>query len=192
MWSHRAKYPGEHYAYYRESSPDSNRECPDAGLLWPSDEPDALVDELVRSLTMSRKWLEYVMAEAQNLPENVAVRRKELEETLRRVQKEYVHQRLDEPTYLSLRRECEAELALIPSSRRDLVEAAERFESFGSLWTPASAETRNETCRLVFESVILDVRNHRLEVCPAPEFEPLFQLRRSLHVSAISPGPDSP
>ena len=141
---------------------------------------------------MSPEWLDYVMAEAAKLPDNVGVRRRDLEETRKRIQREYFSQRLDEKEYAKLRQDCDGELALLPSCRPDLDTAATRFESFGSMWTTASAEARNETCRLIFEKVILDMRNRTVKVCPAPEFEPLFQLRRSLYVSAISPAPGSP
>ena len=185
-------HPAEHYSYYRESSSDSNRECADAHRMWSSKEPDAFVDELIRSLTMSQKWLDYVVAEAVKLPENLDVRRRGLEETRRRIQKEDFKRHLSDKEYGKLRQECDSELALLPSRRPDLDAAVTQFKSFGSMWAMASAEARNDTCQLIFEKVVLDMRNHTLEVCPTPEFEPLFQLRRSLYVSAIPPEPDSP
>jgi len=186
------KYPGEHYAYYREPSPDSNRDCPDSGLLWPSDIPDGLVDELMRSIAMSDEWLAYVSTEAAKLPEDVLDRRAQLTETLRRLQKEYLAGRLDEQEYLSLRREYDGELALLPATRRDIVEPLRRLVSFGDLWDGASAEARNDACRAVLDSVVLDMRNQTIEVFPAQEFDALFQLRHSLHVTDIRPARGSP
>ena len=186
------KHPGEHYAYYREPSRDFNRECPDAGLLWPSSEPDRLVDELMVSLAMSRDWLAHVFEEAMKLPEDVADRRRELEQTLRRVQKEYFAGRLDDLEYRALRRDYKVELSLLPAARGDLLAALEQFQSFGSLWTPASAEARNDTCRIVFEDIRMDMRSRTLRFCPAAEFEPLFQLRSGLYVTSIPPAPGSP
>lgn len=183
-----AKYPGERYAYYREASPDSNRECADAGLLWPSDFPDKQVDELMQSLAMSTEWLAYVAAEASKLPEDVVSQRQELEETLRRVQKEYFGRRLEESAYMALRRDYEGQLSHLPAGRRDLLDAITQLESFGDLWVPASAEARNDACRTVFDRVVLDLRNKTIEVCPAQEFEPLFQLRHALHVTDIPRG----
>jgi hypothetical protein len=97
---------------------------------------------------------------------------------MKRVQKEFFNQRLDEEEYLDLRRSYEREIALLPPQRLDLVNAARQFESFGELWVAGSEEAKNETCRVVFERVVLDMRTHEIvEVQVAPEFEPLLQLR---------------
>lgn len=180
-------YPGHRYSYYREASPDANRDCPDAGLLWPSEAPDQHADELMRSLLLSRDWLEYVEAEARKLPADVATRRSEIEETLHRIQKDYFARRLAEAEYLAMRREYDAELALVPATSHALLHAAAKVESFADLWVDASAETRNDACRTVFDRVEFDMRNRTLEFYPAVEFDPLFQLRQSLHVSDIRP-----
>ncbi len=152
----------------------------------------AFLDELVRTMTMSQEWLDYAVAEAAKLPENIDVRRRDLEETRKRIQKEYFNRNLSDKEYVKLRQECGSELALLPFRRPDLDAAVAQFESFASMWATASAEARNDTCRLIFEKVVLDMRAHTMEVRPTPEFEPLFQLRRALYVSAISPEPDSP
>ncbi len=185
------KHPSEHYAYYREPSPDFNRDCPDSGLLWPSETPDALVDDLMRSLAMSDEWLAYVSTEAAKLPEDVLDRRMQLTATLKRLQKEYLAGRMEEQEYLALRREYDGELSLLPAARRDIVEPLKRLVSFGDLWDEAPAEARNDACRAVLERVVLDMRNQTIEVFPAQEFEGLFQLRHSLHVRDIRPGRDS-
>ena len=181
-------HPGEHYLYYREPSKDSHRDCPDRGLFWPSAEPDRLLDELMRSLTMSDEWLEYVRREAEKVPEGAAARRAELEESIRRVRREYFRGGIDEDEYHDEIRDFERELASLPPQRLDVVTALTRFEAFGDLWGAASAEARNDTCRVVFESVVFDMRERRIvELRAAPEFEPLFQLRRALLVSDIPP-----
>ena len=186
-------HPGEHYAYYREPSRDFQLDCPDAGLLWPAGEPDRLLDELMRSLTMSTEWLEHVRREAAKVPDGAAALRAELQKSLDRVKKEYFNLRLDEAEYLARREEYLQELALLPPLRVEMVRALDQFESFGELWVPASPEARNETCRVIFESVVFDMRERRIvELRAASEFEPLFQLHRSLHVGDISPGPGSP
>lgn len=177
-------HPGEFYAYYREPSRDFHLTCPDAGLLWPSAEPDALLSELMASLTMSAEWVEFVHAEAAKAPDDAAARRLELEESIRRVKKEFFNRRLDEDEYRSYLNEYERELITIPARRTDLVAAVQQFETFGELWELASPDARNEACRVVFESVVFDVRHRRIvEVRAASEFEPLFQLRQSLYVS---------
>lgn len=186
------KYPGERYSYYREPSRDFHLDCPDAGLLWPSDVPDSILDEVVRSLTMSPEWLEHVRHEAGKTPDGADDRRQELEESLRRVQKEYFNRRLDEASYLGLRDDYLGELSTLPRGRTDLTAALDRFTAFGDLWVPASAEARNETCRVVFESVVFDMRERQIvELRVAPEFEPLMQLRTSLYVTDSPPGPGS-
>ena len=87
-----------------------------------------------------------------------------------------------------MRREYEQELAALPTQRRDLAHALRAFESFGGLWVPGSAEARNDTCRVVFETVVFDMRARRIvELRVAREFEPLFRLRSALYVSASSP-----
>jgi hypothetical protein len=184
---------GGRYAYYIEPSDDFNRDCPDGGVIWPSEAPDRQIDELMRSFTLSREWLDFVIAEAAKLPLNVEVRRHQLQDSIRRMQKEYLARRLDEAEYLSLRSEHEGELSLLPLVRHDLVVAARQMEAFGEMWDSASPRARNEACRLVFESVVLDMRARTVvEVKPYPEFEPLFRLRRSVYVTQTVPGPNTP
>ncbi len=180
---------GGRYAYYVEPSDDFNLDCPDGGLLFPSAEPDQHVDALIRSMATSKPWLDFVIDQAARLPADVEERRGHLQEGLRRAQKEYLRTNLPESEYLALRRELESELALLPTMRPELVNAARQMEGFGDLWDNASAATRNETCRLIFESIVLDVRERALvEIRPYPEFEPLFRLRRDVYVRGALPG----
>ena len=181
------QHSNEHYSYYREPSRDTNRACPDAGQLWSSEDVDAIVEEVVRSMTMSPEWLDFVSDEAAKLPAQSQDQRRQLENRVRRIQKEYFREHLEENEYLRLRREADSELALLPAARPELERVGQRFASFGALWDGASAETKNETCRVIFDSVTLDMRAQTLAIIPAAEFEPLFQLRRSLHVQSISP-----
>lgn len=182
-------HAGEFYAYYREPSRDFHLQCPDAGLLWQSAEPDQALDELMASLTMSPEWLEFVRSEAAKVPDAAAERRTELEESIRRVRKEFFNRRIEEDEYNSYLDQYERELSTIPTRRADLVAAVEQFESFGELWKLASPDAKNDACRVVFESVVFDLRARRIvEVRAAPEFDPLFQLRQSLYVRYSQPG----
>lgn len=185
------KHPGEHYAYYREPSKDFHRDCPDAGLLWPSDEPDRIL--AASSLTMPAEWLAYVRDEAARMPDGVEHRRAELKESLHRLQMEYVNGRLDGDEYDELRRPFEDELAFLPARRLDVVRAITQFESFGELWDSGSPEARNDACQVVFDAIVLDLRERRIvEARVAPEFEPLVQLRSALYVGDTLPGRASP
>lgn len=182
-----AKRPNERYSYYRESA---SRECPDEGVTWPSDEPDGIAAAVLRSLLLDRDWLAYVEWEAHNLPDDISARRKGVEETLRRIQREYFRGSLDEADYLKLRREHQAELALLPATKPGLLAAARTFETFAELWDSASAEARNATAKTIFDAAYLDMRERTISFAAAPEFEPILNLRASSYVSCTQPGRD--
>lgn len=107
------------------------------------------VDRLMESLMFDPSWLAYIEAEACKLPaQSHSTRREEIAETLRRVQREYLRQRLPEREYESIRRELEAELESLPLPARQVRSSHARFESFAELWKAASPETKNEAIRI--------------------------------------------
>ena len=146
----------------------------------------------MRSLSLSDDWLAYAANKAGKLPEDVVERRTQIAEARRRLQKEYLAGRLEEPEYDALRLDYDNELALLPTARRDLVDPLAKMESFSSLWGAGSAEARNDACRAVFDRVVLDMQKQTIEFYPAQEFEPLFRVRHALHVTDIRPARGSP
>ncbi|HMS59688.1 MAG TPA: recombinase family protein [Tepidiformaceae bacterium] len=177
------------YMYYREPSKDFNADCVDSNKLWDARIPDRVVDRMVVELTTSPAWLEFVVAEAARLPADADARRRGLEESLRRVQKDYFRGNVADADYLALRSELEAELAMLPVLRPELIRAAQDLKTFGALWATGSAEARNETVRLLFERIVIDIGKKRVvEVKPHAEFEPLLRLRRDSYVRQTLPG----
>lgn len=184
-----AKQHDTFHHYYREPSRDFNRDCPDANGLWRIEDVDEQIDAVMRSLMMDPDWLTFVEQKARNVPDDASDRRKELQACYKRAQREHIFGRLDDETWNQMASEFQHELAMLPESPSALRRQLERLTSFADLWTSAGAETRNEACRVVFEAIVLDMKNKTLCLKPWPEFEPLLSTR-AVYVTATSPARD--
>ena len=182
-----AKTPDQFHYYYREPSPDRNLPCPDGNELWKQSDPDARVEAAIRSLGMGADWIDFVEQEARKIPDGGSEQRAKLEATRKRLQREYIAGRLNEAEWDSLHRDLTDQLAVLPVAHAPVLDLLRRFTTFADLWDSASAETKNEACRLVFESVILDFKQESVEMRPWSEFVPLFEARAH-YVTCISPG----
>jgi hypothetical protein len=78
-------------------------------------------------------------------------------------------------------------LARLSASETPVAAAAGQISSWWELWEQASPDAKNETCRLVFESVVLDFERRSVHVAPKPEFVSLFDAR-ALYVAQGRPG----
>lgn len=180
----------EHYTphhYYREPSAEFERICPQAGKLWAAAEPDRRVEAVLRTMALDHDWLEYVEHQARAGGRDTAKERERLQARLDRAQDDYWAQRCSRDRWLKVYDECTAGLARLAASQTPLAVTSSRLTSFWALWEGATAEVKNETCRLVFASAVLDFERRELSLVPNPEFEPLFRAR-SGYVEQDSPG----
>lgn len=180
-----------HYAthhYYREPSRDFERPCPQAAHIWTVKEVDPQVEAVLKTLALDRDWLDYVQAEAQAGGRDTRKERERLQTRMDRAQQDYWDGRLPKEKWDQIYLDCTTGLAALTATETPINEASRRIMSFWSLWEGASAEVKNETCRLVFESVVLDFQERMIGIKPHPEFEPLLDAR-SAYVGQDSPGP---
>lgn len=180
----------DHYTahhYYREPSKDFQRPCPQAGKLWPAAEIDRRVESVIRSMAVDGAWLEYVEREAHAGGRDTAKERARIQTRLERAQEDYWSERLAKEKWDAIYAECTGTLARLAASETPLSVTSARLISFWALWEGAPAEVKNETCRLVFASAVLDFEHRNLSLVPNPEFEPLFRAR-SGYVEQDSPG----
>ncbi len=176
--------------YYREPSRDFNRDCPDSANLWRVDQVDEQIEAVVRSLVFDQDWIKFVESEARKVPNDSASKRRDIEAAYKRAQREFIAGRLDQSSWDEMADEFQRELALLPEKPSALLEQLGRLTCFGELWDSASAETRNEACKLVFESVVLNMGAKTLSLKPWPEFEPLLSTRL-VYVTSTQPGQGS-
>ena len=177
----------KHY-YYREPSPDFERPCLQTGLLWNANEVDGQVEELLRTLALDSPWLTYIEDQARSAGgRDVAHERERLKAKLQRVQDEYLEGNLPKDRYSRMRQDCETELARLAAVAQPLTVAATRLTGWWDLWEQASPEAKNETCRLVFDSAVVDFVRRDLQLHPHPEFLPLFDARVT-YVGQTRPG----
>jgi len=183
----------DHYKthhYYREPSHDFERPCPQATSLWAAGKVDPQVEALLRTLALDRDWLDYVQAEARAGGRDTRKERERLQTRMDRAQQDYWDGRLPREKWDQIYLDCTTGLSALTASETPLDESSLRIMSFWSLWEGASAEVKNETCRLVFESVVLDFHERTVAFKPHPEFEPLLDAR-SVYVEQERPAPGS-
>lgn len=182
-----AKQPDILHRYYREPSRDSNRDCEAAGKLWRADGVETEIDAVMRTMMLEREWLDFVETEARKVPDDSASKRRDIGAAYKRAQREFIAGRLDQSSWDEMADEFQRELALLPEKPSVLLQQLGRLTCFADLWDSASPETRNEACRLVFESVVLDMLNKTIRMKPWPEFEPLLRARTH-YVTCTQPG----
>jgi hypothetical protein len=153
--------------------------------------PDTIVERTVRALGLDRDWIEYVETQARTAPEASLDRCREVEAYQERVRRDFHAGRTSEETWARIFDETQRELAALPKLPNNLAKLGQRVKSFAELWDGASAEAKNQTCRVLFEEVILNMRAETVEFTPWPEFRPLFDARAH-YVTQTVPGPNTP
>jgi DNA invertase Pin-like site-specific DNA recombinase len=167
------------FRYYREAAPSQNRECPDSGAIWRCDDLDEQLDAVMRSLAVDDGWLKHVGREARrSTPRADCEQRESLADEKKRITNAYLAGALTEGEWRRRLADVDRRLASLPTDPRPLGVANGRLSAFAELWDRAPIEVRRESCRILFESVIVDMREYSAKLRPHEEFLPLFQLRR--------------
>jgi len=168
------------HRYYREAAASQNRACPDAGKLWPLDDVDGVVAEIMRSVSLGDDWLQLVEAEAhQQARPSGENRRESLLAEKTRITNAYLAEALDETEWRARLADVDRRLSSVREHKAPLRAVLDRLTGFTELWDNAPLEVRRQACRLVFEAAQADMTNRTVSLRPWPEFAPFFELRRA-------------
>ena len=143
MWAQTYTSGSRLYREHRESRSLAN--CPSAGGSIPCERADEQIGKIVEAIELGPKWEEEVLSviSLEDEVERVKVRRKKLQERLRRLRKLYLDEDYDEGEYRRQRQLLDAELESLAVPEADAAtEAGHLIEKLPELWAWASVEDR--------------------------------------------------
>ncbi len=180
IWQHKG---GTHhtYAYYREGSQRQGRTCAAAGV-WSCDDAEAEVDAVVSAMSADAEWLADVDRDARRSRDVVDdSERRALGARKARATNAYVNGAMLEGEWRRTVVAIDERIAHLPVPiTRSLAFAGEKLNSIGQVWDVMTPGEKREACRILFEKVAMEVRQHESRLKPWPEFEALFVHRREL------------
>jgi len=182
----RAQGGREDYRYYREASQLRGfSDCPHRGLSIHASIADAQIGRLIQAFRLPEDWQEIIkkISTGEEERQQVLADRKRMEDRLRRVAEMYEDGVLTRVEYEKRRMVGVKEMeALVLPDGDNLLGHGAQIETFRQIWPLATPEEQREICRLMLESVVIDLKEKRIvSVTPNKEFMWFFKHNPLLH-----------
>jgi hypothetical protein len=182
----RAQGGREDYRYYREASGLRGfSDCPHRGMSIHAAIADAQIGRIMQAFQLPENWQEIIkkISTGEEERQQVLVERKRLEDRLRRVGEMYEDGVLSRVEYEKRRMVVMKEMeALVLPDGDNLLGHGVQVETFRQIWPLATMEEQREICRLMLESVVIDLKEKRIvSVTPNKEFLWFFKHNPLLH-----------
>ncbi len=171
----RAQGGREDYRYYREASQLRGfNDCPHRGMSIHAAIADAQIGRIMQAFHLPEDWQETIqkISTGEEERQKILAERKRLEDRLRRVAEMYEDGVLNRVEYEKRRMVVMKEIdALVLPDGDNLMGRGVQIETFRDIWPLASMEDQREICRLMLESVVINLKEKRLiSVTPHKDF----------------------
>jgi len=171
----RAQGGREDYRYYREPSLLRGfSDCPHQGMSIHAAIADEQIGRIMQAFRLPEGWQETIkkISSGDDERQKILADRKRMEERLRRVAEMYEDGVLTRVEYEKRRMVVTKEMdTLILPDSDNLIGHGTQVETFRQIWPIATPEEQREICRLMLESVIIDLQEKRIvRITPNKEF----------------------
>ena len=171
----RAQGGRKDYRYYREASQLRGfSDCPHRGLSIHAGIADEQIGRIVKAFRLPEDWKEMIakISSGEEERQKILASRKRLEDRMRRVAEMYEDGALNRVEYEKRRLAVSKEMeALVLPDNDNLLMHGTQVETFYEIWPLASLEEQREICRLMIESVEIDLKEKRIiSITPNKEF----------------------
>ncbi len=185
----RAQGGREDYRYYREASQLRGfSDCPHRGLSIHASIADAQIGRIMQAFQLPEDWQEIIrkISSGEEERQKVLAERKRMEDRLRRVSEMYEDGVLTRVEYEKRRTVVVKEMeALVLPDGDNMINHGVQVETFRQIWPLATPEEQREICRLMLESVVINLKEKRLvSVTPHKEFLWFFKHNHLLREEA--------
>lgn len=173
---------GSRIHYYRERRRGLAVECEAVSARgWPVPDAEREVEALIRGMTWSGDWLEYVDRRRRGQGKASAAgaaRRVALEEERRRAAFAHLQGALTDEELAAVMGDIARRRAALPPDVDSIAFAARRLTSVAEAWDQLDTPGKRRVVREALQVVELDLVGRSLAVQPRPEYLELFEARR--------------
>jgi site-specific DNA recombinase len=171
----RAQGGREDFRYYREPSLLRGfSDCPHRGMSIHAAIADEQVGRIMQAFRLPENWQESIkkISSGDEERQKILADKKRLEERLRRVAELYEDGALTRVEYEKRRIVVMKEIdTLVLPDIDNMLGRGVQVETFREIWPLASPEEQREICRLMLQSVVINLKEkHIVSVTPNPEF----------------------
>lgn len=172
--------------YYRESSRFGGIQCDYSGRSVRADDAEAVIDALVREMTLPEDWQESVkeMLDNDTVTEENECEKLRLKSEIRRMREGYKHGLYEGEEFVFWREieGMQAKLKVLDQAQpKDVNKAADSLIEITKAWQHATLEEQQELVKIIFLEIRYDFEQNRLVTLrPKPEYDILFEFLDSV------------